>query len=296
MQDHSYWLSGYILWLQAQGFSAETVKKYRYYVFRFLQSLSGDITRQAITLHMVGLTGRSASYRSVNYHAIKAFLRYLREEESLEVPAMPGKAPKAPLPPVDVPSEDDIKALIKACQRPLGKGDDKRSRRDHALRDEAIIRLLAGTGMRLSECAGIKVADIDLGSMPRVKVMGKGGRPRYVPLTPKMALTLRRYIRQREKHPYAASPYLWLGRQGRLLPNTIYNLVRDTGHAAGVDIHPHQLRHAYCHAFQDRGGQVNELAELVGWTDLSMAMRYARATLGDRAEERARSLAIGDRL
>ena len=41
---------------------------------------------------------------------------------------------------------------------------------------------------------------------------------------------------------------------------------------------------------------MNELAHIVGWTDRSMAMRYERATLGDRAEDRARTLAIGDQL
>lgn len=285
---HEYWLDGFVLWLKAQRRTPQTVKRYAYDARCFLKTV-GDrqITRRVINEHMESFGDFSRAYHRNSYNGVKSFLSYLREEEELDVPDMPGKAPEVKLPRIDVPTEDDIRKLLAGCRH-------KNLR--YGLRDETIIRVLASTGMRRSECAGIKVSDLDLGPMPRVLVMGKGEKPRYAPLSAKATLKVRRYRKEREKHPYASSPMLWLGDHGPLTPKGINALMERASERAGVDIHPHQLRHSFCHEFQVGGGQVNEMAHIVGWESLAMAMRYARATLGDRAEERARALAIGDRL
>ncbi len=122
---------------------------------------------------------------------------------ALQVAQQDGKGPSAPMAPVDVPSEADLKALIKTAANP---------------RDEAIIRLMVSTGMCLSECAGIKTADLELGAMPRIRITSKGGRVRYMPITPQTALVLRRSLHQRVTHAFAGAPGLCSVRATRSVP------------------------------------------------------------------------------
>lgn len=277
------WLDGFELWLTASGRTAQTVSQYRFCARRFVASLDGEgITRGAITRHRASMGRRSAAYQTTNFSALKAFLRYLREEEGLDVPEMTGKPPRVPMPDIQVPADDDVRALLKACR---------------SARDKAIVRVLASTGLRLSECTGIRVEDVDLS--PRaamVAVMGKGRKPRQVPLDASTNQAIRKYLRDRQRSPWARSPMLWLGSSGPLASASVARIVRRAAGRAGVDIHTHQLRHYYCHVFQAGEGTVTELAHLAGWSNLNQSMRYARATLGERAEQRARALAIGDRL
>ena len=87
---------------------------------------------------------------------------------------------------------DDLKALLKTCQT---KSFEDR-------RDEAVIRLLADTGIRKGELVGLKAPDVDLDT-GEIVVMGKGHRPRIVPFGVKTAKALDRYEVVRSSHPYA---------------------------------------------------------------------------------------------
>jgi site-specific recombinase XerD len=86
--------------------------------------------------------------------------------------------------------------------------------------------------------------DVDL-DQRIVWVLGKGRRPRALPIGRKTAQALDRYLRAREGHRLAHLPYLWVGRNGPMTPSGIYQVVHDRARAAGLPaMHPHQLRHA----------------------------------------------------
>jgi site-specific recombinase XerC len=112
-------------------------------------------------------------------------------------------------------SDEDLRALLVTCA-----GTDFTARRD-----TAIILLFLDGGLRLSELAGLQVADVDLRDRI-VYVVGKasrrsGPRHRAVPLGVKAARALDRYLRERRRHPYADTPRLWLGsRAARPWPRT----------------------------------------------------------------------------
>jgi site-specific recombinase XerD len=108
------------------------------------------------------------------------------------------------------PVEEELRRLLTTCA-----GTDFTARRDTAI----IILLFLDGGLRLSELAGLQVADVDLRDRI-VYVVGKasrgsGPRHRAVPLGVKAARALDRYLRERRRHPYADTPRLWPGGRGR---------------------------------------------------------------------------------
>src|SRR5688572_28352791 len=118
--------------------------------------------------------------------------------------------PLVPEQPVPVLSLDDLRALLKTCEG--ARFEDRR--------DAAIIRLLADTGIRRGELAGLTVGDVEIDARAGggvVDVLGKGRRRRTVPFGAKTAIAVRRYLRDRERYPKAAgTDGLWLGCRGPL--------------------------------------------------------------------------------
>jgi site-specific recombinase XerD len=136
------------------------------------------------------------------------------------------KPPQLPEQPVEVVGPEHLAWLLKTCE-----GRDFASRRD-----TAVILLLVDTGMRRAECAGMTLDDVDL-DQRIVWVLGKGRRPRALPIGRRTAQALDRYIRAREEHRLAHLPQLWVGRNGRMTPSDVYQVVHDRARAAGVGDH-----------------------------------------------------------
>jgi site-specific recombinase XerC len=142
------------------------------------------------------------------------------------------KPPQLSEQPVEVVGPEHLARLLKTCE-----GRDFASRRD-----SAIILLLIDTGMRRAECAGMTLDDVDL-DQRIVWVLGKGRRPRALPIGRKTAQALDRYLRAREGHRLAYLPQLWVGRNGSMRPSGVYHVVHDRARAAGLPaMRPHQLR------------------------------------------------------
>jgi integrase len=159
-----------------------------------------------------------------------------------------------------------------------------------------MILLLVDTGMRREECAGITLDDLEL-DQKIVWVLGKGRRPRALPLGRRTAVALDRYLRVRDGHRFAHLPDLWLGQRGRLTPSGVYQVVHDRAHAAGIPpLHPHQLRHAFASSWLAEGGNENELMLVAGWKSRIMVDRYTRATAAERARASHARLSPADRL
>jgi site-specific recombinase XerC len=124
------------------------------------------------------------------YRGLHAFFKWAVAEGDLETNPMEGmRPPQLPEQPVEVVGPDHLARLLKTCE-----GRDFSSRRD-----TAIILLLVDTGMRRAECAGMTLDDVDL-DQRIVWVLGKGRRPRALPIGGKTAQALDRYLRTREGH------------------------------------------------------------------------------------------------
>ena len=242
--------------------------------------------------------GRSAS--TVHQHAksLDLFFRWLAAEDELPADRLPTRSIKVPQPepaPPDVLTEEETRKLVAACQI----GPSKFANR----RDEAIVRMFEGSGMRLAELAGLRVEDVEIdGDRPHANVTGKGAgrgpRARTVAISPEAANAVRRYRRERALHEQSAQPELWLGTgygkkddprrlrdvdDASLAASGIGQIIARRGQQAGVSVHPHQVRHTFAHRWLARGGSEGGLMKQMGWHDRSMLDRYGASAASDRS-------------
>lgn len=156
------------------------------------------------------------------------------------------------------------------------------------LRDRALLELLYGAGVRVSELRGLTIADVDLGAR-RVRVMGKGRKERLAPFgAPALEalrawLDVRLLVLARAKADAAdAREALWLGEHGTALTvRQIQNIVRRYG-ALGAgrgDLHPHALRHSYATHLLDAGADLRGIQELLGHASLATTQRYTHVSV-----------------
>lgn len=126
------------------------------------------------------------------------------------------RPPIVPEAPIEIVTEDEMRALLKVCSR--HKDFSHR-------RDEALIRLFYDTGIRRNEAANLLVSEVDLELRVAV-VLGKGRRSRTAPFGKQTALCLSRYLRARARHKDASLPWLWLGIKGGMTASGVQRLVR----------------------------------------------------------------------
>lgn len=245
----------------------------------------------------VDRSGRKLAPATVNnrYRAISSFVNWCWTQPDFADagPSPMGlvPAPKLVDKAVEVFELDQLQALIATC----GTG---RKRPFLDVRDEAILRVFCEAGPRRSEVATALLANMDT-RRKRLLFEGastKGNADRYLYFGNRTRIAIDRYLGIRPTHKHADLAALWLSPKGALTSGGLYQMIRRRGDLAGIQIHPHQLRHSFANRYLGNGGTAENLKAIGGWTsDRAMAI-YTRAQAGQRAAAEHAALALGDQL
>jgi integrase/recombinase XerC len=147
------------------------------------------------------------------------------------------------------------------------------------LRDRCAFELLYGAGLRVSELVGLDLKDF-LDGDTAVRVLGKGGKERIVPLVAKAREATRRYLERRQELGRTCDALLLNRRGGRLTTRSVARHLARDALACGTrrHVHPHALRHSFATHLLDMGADLRGIQELLGHASLSTTERYTHVS------------------
>jgi integrase/recombinase XerD len=157
-----------------------------------------------------------------------------------------------------------------------------------AMRDRALVELLYGAGLRVSEAIGAAKTAVDLDGRT-VRVIGKGGKERIVPLGRPCVDTVRRYLALGRPHlDRRHRPDLFLNARGGALTRAgAFLILRRLAERAGLEperVHPHLLRHSFATHLLEGGADLRSVQEMLGHADLSTTELYTHVSDRRRRE------------
>lgn len=271
-----------------RGRSPHTIAAYRRDLSRFLDALlladvrdPAGITAEHLTAFVRGLREGAeplaASSVARMSSSVRGFTRFLVDEGRLpKDPAVDLVAPKLPdrLP----------KALTIAQVESLLAATEGEEPGD--LRDRALLELLYATGARVSEAVSLNVDDLvgEEGTADLVRLLGKGGKQRIVPVGSFARTALDAYLVRARPLLSArgrATPALFLGMRGaRLSRQNAWLVIRAAGERAKLDVEisPHSLRHSFATHLLQGGADVRVVQELLGHASVATTQIYTRVT------------------
>jgi integrase/recombinase XerD len=208
---------------------------------------------------------RAAAARSFYRHLVALGLRADNPAADVDLPRRRTRLPRTL-------SLSEVERLIDAAT-----GVAPRS-----LRDRALVELLYGAGLRVSEAVGLERGGVDLEGR-LVRCVGKGDKERVVPLGTQAAEALRRYLaRGRPYLDRRHRPELFLNAQGGPLTRAgAFLILRRLAAKAGLDptrIHPHLLRHSFATHLLEGGADLRSVQEMLGHADLGTTELYTHVS------------------
>jgi integrase/recombinase XerD len=217
-------------------------------------------------LHASQCAGKKTTSQVRALIAAKVFLRYLFREKYISTDQ--GALLESPKVWQTIPSVLSYQELDRLLQAP-----DRST--DEGMRDRAILELLYGTGMRVSELCALSIYDVadDL-----VKIHGKGGKERLVPIGSKALVAIDVYLsRVRQKSDSETIPNLFVTKRGRPLDRIeVWKIVRSYVKKICLEkrISPHTFRHTYATHLLDAGADLRVIQDLLGHAHISSTDRY----------------------
>jgi site-specific recombinase XerD len=235
-----------------------------------------ELERYTASMRADGLAATTIARRTA---AARSFFRHqqllgTRDDN----PAAAVKLPRRSKPLPKTLSPGEAERLIDAA-----KGTQPRN-----LRDQALVELMYGAGLRVSEAVGLEKSGVDLDDR-FVRVTGKGGKERVVPIGRHAADAVRRYLaRGRPYLDRRHRPELFLNAKGGPLTRAgAFLILRRLAEVAGLDptrVHPHILRHSFATHLLEGGADLRSVQEMLGHADLSTTELYTHVSDTRRRE------------
>lgn len=253
-------LSGYNYYLKVErGLSPNTVKAYTADIEGFYEFLRhrGVTLRDASSSDISDYIISVSDYLSKRSQArllssLNSFFDYLVSEgERKDNPSSAVDSPKLGKYLPVVLSVEEVRAILNAAPNE---------------RDRAILEVLYGCGLRVSEVCSLKISEVYLKDM-FVKVMGKGSKERLVPMAPSTASVIMDYLSVRPESDAGCEDVLFLNRFGRALSRVaVFKMVKSVALVAGVDknLSPHTFRHSFATHLIENGADLRVVQEMLG--------------------------------
>jgi integrase/recombinase XerC len=214
--------------------------------------------------------------------AVRSCFRFLARRGVLAVnPARQVRSPRLGRRLPSFLPKDEATALLDAAPGPSPAGP----------RDRAMLELLYASGLRVAECCGLDLDDLDE-ARRTVRVLGKGDKERVVPVGETALEALAVYLVRRGRH---RGPLFLNSRGGRLTPRSALRIVGARARQVGISqrVTPHTLRHSFATHMLGEGADLRLIQELLGHSRLSTTQRYTHVSpehlmrVYDRAHPRA---------
>jgi len=249
------------------------IKDYTQNIFETQQLETFDqVERFHILQHLQALKNKGISARTISRHisSIRSFHQFLLREKRcnndptvhIDMPKIEQKLPK-------ILSIEEIDRLIATpnISKPQG------------VRDRAMLELLYATGMRVGECISLNLEDIHL-TMGFVRVFGKGGKERIIPLGSSAIEACTNYLntaRFQLENPKLRTEALFINQRGkRLTRQGCWKLMKGYAQKAGIEkeLTPHILRHSFATHLIENGADLRAVQEMLGHADIATTQIY----------------------
>jgi len=289
-----------------RGLAASTVESYRRDLRRYASVLArrgktrlGEITPADVADFLASLREGDAEHAAL---AVSSAARAVIAVRGLHAFAVaqglagtdPAREVQPPAPPRRLPKAitiEDVERLLDAA----GPGPDDLSAEPRLLRDRALLEFLYGTGARISEATGLDIDELQLGADPVVRLIGKGGKHRVVPVGRYAVRALEAYLVRarpglaKASRRASASPAVFLNaRGGRLTRQGAWGVLHAAAARARLtpetDVSPHTLRHSFATHMLDGGADIRVIQELLGHASVTTTQVYTLITV-DRLRE-----------
>jgi len=235
-----------------------------------------QVIREHILLYLDSLraVGKSSKTVSRQISSIRSFHQFLlREKVCDQDPTVHLEMPKKEQTLPKVLSIEDIDALISApsIEKPQG------------IRDIAILEMMYGSGMRISELIALNLEDVHI-TMGFVRVFGKGGKERIIPLGRGALTACTNYLNEARPQLLGNAPKndaFFITQRGKgFTRQGCWKIIKEHAQAAGItkEITPHVLRHSFATHLIENGADLRAVQELLGHSDISTTQIYTHVS------------------
>ncbi len=283
------------LWLLEEYFATISTKSqhtrdaYQRDITQFCNYLSRGLAKEPNSIERIHLR-RYIAWLSMQKYVpssiarkiatVRSYLKFLAKNglidtslsTSIVAPKIPKRLPR-------VASVSEVDTLLNSNHL-NDKPTSNQSEDDSLDLDRAVLEMLYGTGIRVSELCGLEMNDVNMG-IHTIEVLGKGSKYRTVPLGQVALIALQRYLKTRQKYLSESSmaSKVFIKPTSRALTTRDVRRILDKYPLGdGTRLHPHQLRHAYATHLLIGGADVRSVQELLGHSSVTTTEKYTHIT------------------